>query len=919
MSLFFILPLIPMFAKASEIHYNGDKVFIDDAYVYLSAQPHTIGSSGWVTLEFQSKVYTGDVDIALGFNQTFCKPTKIQLWKNYIHPNYKLINTELTSFISENGTTKYRQNTTYGWVNESYFDWIDWDLSVTPIEFDYQSFNKWYYSLNLPVVSGITYKARIYLNVPFSGLNVSTGKYYFAIKPSDETIQQAIDNDHFYCLDPWWNTAWQKRQLISINKDYITSLLINFPVGINCTSIKENCSSATGADVRFIGIDNTTEYYYELENWSSPHPVAWVNITRVFSTDNTLFYIYFKNPTATDNQNPTKVWDGYYSAVWHMNDSTILWDSTTNRYSSTAILGATPSTQVGRFGYGINFTTGGGGGYNLGNVLDVTTNSFSLEVLWNISSFRAQSDRICGKYDPGVAGYEFCGQSSVDREIFSYLLCPAGNIWIDYASNTGMDNGQWREFWYRRSSQTTVEQQVTPFPSWLLSGSNGAFTSATTAVNFCIGIWPAAIYNWNGMMDEMRFSSVARNDSWLNATYHNSNASDFFIWSSSEIKPWYNYSWNCRKPININYLKVPSILSNFPVLINLSTDANLASDALDNGSDILFVLSDNSTKLNHEIELFNGTTGQLSCWVNVTSLSNTSNTLIWMYYNNPSALNQQNKYGTWSGTYGGVWHMNATNASDSANNNNGTQTGNPGTAPGIVNTSVDFMGTPPTTNPDFINVGIGSTINLSNVDTCTLECWINFDVNSVDQVFMGQSAVSSSWNILLGTYDTEVVTNAIKFIHRDDDGTARDTLTSLVSITVGSWMYIAGTYSNGVPDNKSIYIDGVLKSSTATGINNLRPNAVITQIGYLGDYGACNGRIDEVRISKTAFNSSWINTTYNTIANPSTFFSIGDAECLGEVEVLWQWHSNDKVPLISFIPLIALPFILMIKRRKKNV
>jgi len=34
---------------------EGDTVFINNSWVYLSATPHTIDSSGWVVFEFESK------------------------------------------------------------------------------------------------------------------------------------------------------------------------------------------------------------------------------------------------------------------------------------------------------------------------------------------------------------------------------------------------------------------------------------------------------------------------------------------------------------------------------------------------------------------------------------------------------------------------------------------------------------------------------------------------------------------------------------------------------------------------------------------------------------------------------------------------------------------------------------------------
>jgi len=102
---------------------------------------------------------------------------------------------------------------------------------------------------------------------------------------------------------------------------------------------------------------------------------------------------------------------------------------------------------------------------------------------------------------------------------------------------------------------------------------------------------------------------------------------------------WWNTNWLYRKEITINHIKIDGNQNNFPVLISLSADGDLASRALDNGSDIVFTdISRN--KLNHEIELFNGINGDLIAWVNVTSLSSNTNTTLYMYYGNGAAIGQ---------------------------------------------------------------------------------------------------------------------------------------------------------------------------------------------------------------------------------------------------------------------------------------
>jgi len=51
---------------------------------------------------------------------------------------------------------------------------------------------------------------------------------------------------------------------------------------------------------------------------------------------------------------------------------------------------------------------------------------------------------------------------------------------------------------------------------------------------------------------------------------------------------WWNTDWEYRKEITINHSKVDARFINFPVLISLNSDVNLANNAQNDGDDILF-------------------------------------------------------------------------------------------------------------------------------------------------------------------------------------------------------------------------------------------------------------------------------------------------------------------------------------------
>src|SRR5262249_49667263 len=120
-----------------------------------------------------------------------------------------------------------------------------------------------------------------------------------------------------------------------------------------------------------------------------------------------------------------------------------------------------------------------------------------------------------------------------------------------------------------------------------------------------------------------------------------------------------------RRTITIDHTKVPNTdQSNFPVLISgtysfLKTVGNGGNVQNANGYDVIFTLDSTcGTKLNHEVETYNASTGAVNYWVKVPTLSHTSDTTVYLCYGNASiSTDQSNKSAVWDANYKGVWHL----------------------------------------------------------------------------------------------------------------------------------------------------------------------------------------------------------------------------------------------------------------------
>ncbi len=139
-----------------------------------------------------------------------------------------------------------------------------------------------------------------------------------------------------------------------------------------------------------------------------------------------------------------------------------------------------------------------------------------------------------------------------------------------------------------------------------------------------------------------------------------------------------------RRSIDIQESRIPgaSALANFVILVDL-TDNDLRSCSNGgymenpNGWDIRFTWWNGSTwiTLYHDIEGYDATTGRITAWVQIPSLSATSNTTIYLYFGNPSINTNSSSTATWNAFYRGVWHFNGTLNDATGNANNGNNFG----------------------------------------------------------------------------------------------------------------------------------------------------------------------------------------------------------------------------------------------------
>jgi hypothetical protein len=320
-----------------------------------------------------------------------------------------------------------------------------------------------------------------------------------------------------------------------------------------------------------------------------------------------------------------------------------------------------------------------------------------------------------------------------------------------------------------------------------------------------------------------------------------------------------------RMKINFTGYNRGETLTNFPVLVNLSTNLpgfSYRQFASPNGGDLRFTDAGGASLISHEVDEWNPN-GTSSVWVNVPSLS-TTNDCIWAYWGNPTATSPP-AYTTNGAVWPNfdlVWHLreNGFPYADSTGQYPAVSGVAPASTTGDIGHGCLFNGSSQFLNAGAVNVGAAFT----------LSAWVRLDpvASNIQTVWANKSG---GWNSAgFGLYVNTYNTTDGKLLLETGDGTSGLTASTVTNVvTMGQWHRVTAAV-NETGGVARLYVDGTDCTQSASIITDF-PNQTGINLGRLTNSAYfVKGVLDEARIESGVCSSNWIWASWATVASNST-------------------------------------------------
>ena len=371
----------------------------------------------------------------------------------------------------------------------------------------------------------------------YSGTFEEGTLYYFQAWASNNNGFSVGNIQTFWTNSIWANPSLTYRRKITIeNEGFICEDLINFPilVAINGTSIGFKCNN--GSSIRFYK-NNTEEYYYDIDTWNNTTSYVWVNVTHVYDDANTVFYMHYNSSVAVNSES-NLTWNAEYLGVYHLNETGGVRcnDSSRYGYNNGTYCGNLPTREEGEVGYAQH--------------LDGTDDWINFPPGCWLTGDNFGTYEVYVKHDTITAS---------QAQVYIKQIDTLGNNYVDYGVNNSANNRfnsssaaagviQWNfgaelplaDTWYYASLPMEKNNVQLMIDDSVIIGDTSCNMPNTPVANMHVIRFgddqAGGASDFDGLVDEIRISSIARSTSWLEASSHSiHNTTGFFTFGDEEL------------------------------------------------------------------------------------------------------------------------------------------------------------------------------------------------------------------------------------------------------------------------------------------------------------------------------------------------------------------------------------------------
>jgi len=326
--------------------------------------------------------------------------------------------------------------------------------------------------------------------------------------------------------DLWWDDNWNYRQEITIDSTKVDSTLEDFPFMFTYISSDFNHAQADGDDFVFVNSDHTIQYNHEIESFSDNQLIAWVNVPIISSSEDTILYLYYGNPSCSSQENIEDTWNEDFLMIHHLNEEFGTFIDSTSNDNDGILTDLDMDSErgiSGKISQAIDFN-GDADFINCGHDSSMDVTSFTIEAWINVD--KATSSQV-------IAGREHTLNFNFRTSSFQNKM-----VMYQRQDDFGLDGRIARDPYTQNQWYYVVidyDDSTKSYHFYQNGDENGMgilseHIDADYFYDFLIGAYRTlnAKYPFDGTIDEVRFSNNIRGSDWISTCYKNQNDPNVF-------------------------------------------------------------------------------------------------------------------------------------------------------------------------------------------------------------------------------------------------------------------------------------------------------------------------------------------------------------------------------------------------------